>query len=176
MAHIPTLSDEQLSPDAQAILDEIRQAMGRTPNLFRTYAHHPPLLRANWEKLKAVMMQGALSRKLKEAIALLVSQDNQCRYCVAAHSMALQSLGVDDEALAAIRDGRLEKAGYEPGQARLVEFMRKVNRAPHEVSARDFEELRDAGFSDAELVEAYGVLETFVGFNKFLDSVGTEMG
>jgi hypothetical protein len=25
------------------------------PNLFKTYAHHPPLLRANWSKVKAVM-------------------------------------------------------------------------------------------------------------------------
>jgi hypothetical protein len=40
--------------------------MGKVPALFKTYAHHPPLLRANWNKLKATMMEGALERQLKE--------------------------------------------------------------------------------------------------------------
>lgn len=176
MPHIPTLSDEEMSSEAKRILDEIEQAMGRRPNLFRTYANHAPLLRANWHKLKAVMMEGALPRKLKEAIALLVSQDNGCEYCIRAHSMALKSLGVDEDTLGRIREGRLEAAGFEDREAKLVALMRKVNRAPHDVSGSEFEALRAAGYSDAEIVEAYGVMETFVGFNKFLDSIGVEIG
>lgn len=176
MANIPALSDEQTSAEAKEILDEIERGMGRKPNLFRTYAHHPPLLRANWHKLKATMMEGALSRKLKEVIALLVSQDNGCDYCIRAHSMALQSLGVDETTIKTIRDGELQEAGFEDREAALVALMRKVNRAPHDVSASEFDELRSAGYSDAEIVEAYGVMETFVAFNKFLDSIGVEIG
>ncbi len=176
MPHIPALSDEQMSFEAKEILDEIERGMGRRPNLFRTYAHHPSLLRANWQKLKATMMEGALPRKLKETIALLVSQDNGCEYCIRAHSMALQSLGVDDDTLKAIRDGKLQEADFSDREAKLVTLMRKVNRAPHDVAALEFEGLRAAGYSDAEIVEAYGVMETFVGFNKFLDSIGVEPG
>ncbi len=65
MPHIAALSDEQISDEAMEILDEIERGMDRRPNLFRTYAHHPLLLRANWQKLKATMMEGALPRKLK---------------------------------------------------------------------------------------------------------------
>lgn len=176
MAHIAIPLEEEISSDAREILDEIENKMGRRPNLFKTYAHHPPLLRANWEKLKAVMMEGALPRKLKEVVALLVSQDNGCEYCVHAHSGALKALGVDDATLEAIRAGELQSAGLDPKERELVELMRKVNRAPHEVSGTDFERARSAGATDAELVEAYGVMETFVGFNKFLDSVGVEIG
>lgn len=176
MPSIHTVAEDRLSPEAEEILDEIERTMGRRPNLFRTYAHHPPLLRANWEKLKATMMQGALSRKLKEVIALLVSQDNGCEYCIQAHSGALRSLGVDERTLEAIREGALAEAGFEDRELKLVEMMRKANRSPHEVSPAEFDALRSAGYSDAEIVEAYGVMETFAGFNKFLDSIGVQIG
>lgn len=171
MARIELISGDQASPEAKQILDEIEQAMGRVPNLFKTYAHHPPLLRANWQKLKATMMEGSLSRKLKETIALLVSQDNGCEYCIKAHTMGLKSLKVGDSELAAIREGRLEAAGFDKKERALVALMRKANATPHDVSDEDFREARGAGASDADLVEAYGVMETFAAFNRFLDSV-----
>lgn len=171
MARIALISSDRTSPEAEQVLNEIGQAMGRIPNLFRTYAHHPPLLRANWQKLKAVMMEGSLPRRLKEVIALLVSQDNACDYCIQAHSGTLKSLAVGDDELSAIRDGRLEEAGFGDKERALVALMRKANLTPHGVSDDDFRAARDAGASDAELVEAYGVMEAFAAFNRFLDSV-----
>ncbi len=44
-------------------------------------------------------MQGSLSRKVKESIALLVSKDNSCAYCVAAHTAALRTIGTTDKEL-----------------------------------------------------------------------------
>jgi AhpD family alkylhydroperoxidase len=75
----------------EKIFREIEGAFGMVPNLFRTYAHFPPLLEANWNKVKAVMMGGTLSRKVKDSIAVLVSKDNGCDYCVAAHETALRA-------------------------------------------------------------------------------------
>lgn len=74
------------------------------PNLFKTYAHHPPLLQANWNKVKAVMMEGSLTRKVKQTIAVLVSRDNSCSYCVAAPTGALRSIGVTDDEISAIEE------------------------------------------------------------------------
>ena len=99
MARIHPLETEEVSAEVQTIFTEIEKAFGKVPHLFRTAAHFPPLLKANWEKLKAVMMGGQLSRKVKEITALLVSQDNGCKYCVAAHTQALKALGVKQEEL-----------------------------------------------------------------------------
>ena len=176
MAHIDLMADDRLSDEAREILGEIEKGMGRIPNLFRTYAHHPPLLRANWQKLKSVMMEGALPRKAKEVIALLVSQDNGCEYCIKAHSGALQSLGVGDDELAAIRAERLDETDLDDKAKALVALMRKANLRPHDVSGDDFARARDAGATDAEIVEAYGVMETFAAFNRFLDSVDVPIG
>lgn len=114
MARIELLSGDQVTSETRKILDEIEQGMGQIPNLFKTYAHHPPLLRANWQKLKATMMEGSLSRKLKETIALLVSQDNGCEYCIKAHTMGLKSLKVGDSERGAARGGGFRREGTRP--------------------------------------------------------------
>jgi hypothetical protein len=50
---VPVLSPPQ---NVAAIFQEIEGAFGRVPNLFKTYAHHPPLLQANWNKVKAQLL------------------------------------------------------------------------------------------------------------------------
>lgn len=173
MGRIKPLEKSEVSGEALAVYEEIEQAFGRVPNLFKTYAHFPPLLRANWEKRKAVMLGGSLSRVLKEEIALVVSQANGCRYCVAAHSAALKRLGVPEEKVTALL-GELGKAGLSEKELALLEFTKQASVNPHQVTDEDVKRLKEL-FSDAELVEALGVMEVYTSFNKFLDCLDVEI-
>lgn len=175
MTRIPTVKAEAAEGQVKEILDEIRKAFGMIPNLFLTYAHHPPLLEANWHKVKKVMMEGDLSRKNKEAIALLVSQDNGCKYCVAAHSGALKSIGVSDDEIKNIAEN-LDEADFSPMEKALIRFARKANSAPNAVSNQDFQDVKATGAEDAQIIEALGVMEVFTAFNKFLDTLDVELG
>jgi len=156
------------------IFQEIEGAFGRVPNLFSTYANHPPLLQANWNKVKAVMMEGSLRRKAKETIAVLVSRDNSCSYCVAAHTGALRAIGVTDGEIAAIEED-LDKADFSAKEKALINFARKANREPLRIPDEEFEALRRTGATAAEMVEALGVMELFTSFNKFLDSLEVDI-
>lgn len=167
-------SPEAVSEDVKKVLDEIEGAFGMVPNLFKTYSHYPPLLEANWSKVRAVMMQGALSRKTKEAIAVLVSKDNACQYCISAHKGALKSIGVSDEEIGRIETD-ITKADFSPKEKALIGFARQANRDPFRLPDPDFDILRQTGASDAEIVEALGVMEVFTSFNKFLDALQVEM-
>lgn len=175
MARIELINPQDVSESVSEILMDIKKTFGRIPNLFLTYAHHPPLLEANWHKVKRVMMEGELSRKTKEAIALLVSQDNGCDYCVAAHTGALQMIGVADDEMEKIAS-RLQEADFTPMERHLIEFARKSNSDPHRVSDDEFQTLKQAGASDALIIEALGVMEVFTAFNKFLDVLEVELG
>jgi uncharacterized peroxidase-related enzyme len=159
-----------VTKEAEKVFREIEGAFGMVPNLFKTYAIHPPLLEANWNKVKAVMMQGNLSGKAKQAIAVLVSKDNACKYCVAAHRGALKSIGVSDEEIGRIEEN-VEKADFSEKEKALIVFARKANLDPVNIPDADFQALRQAGASDAEIIEALGVMEVFTSFNKFLDSL-----
>ncbi len=158
-------------PETRAVFEEIDAAFGLVPNLFRTYAHHPALLRANWEKTKVLMAgDGALRQPLKEAIALAVSHDNGCDYCVAAHSQALRALGLDDARIEAIEND-VDGDGFSDAERALLRFARNANRDPRSVSDPDFAELAQAGWEPRQWVEALGVVELFRGFNTFLDTL-----
>lgn len=174
MSRIGLLNYETAGGDATAILKEIEAAFGMVPNLFKAYAHYPPVLEANWNKVKAVMMQGNFRRKLKETIAVAVSRDNSCSYCVSAHTVALKSIGVTDTELKAIEDD-LDKTDFSAKEKALLDLARKANKAPLGIKEAEFEALRDSGATGAEIVEALGVMEIFTSFNKFLDSLQVEL-
>ena len=70
--------DQDASEEAKSILQEIKDGMEMVPNIMMAYANHTPLLKANWEKMKSVMIQGNLPKKVKGAIARGVSADNSC--------------------------------------------------------------------------------------------------
>lgn len=167
-------SETHTDPLVEPIFKEIDGAFGKVPNLFRTYAHFPPLLEANWNKVKAVMMGGRLSRELKEAIAVLVSKDNGCNYCVAAHETALRAVGVAPEEIRKIETD-LENSAFTSKEQALIEVARQANRDPLKMSDELFQTAHRHGASDAEIVEALGVMEVFTSFNKFLDSLQVDI-
>jgi len=174
MARLEAINIENSSPEAEPILKEIEQHFGFIPVLFKTSAHFPPLLEANWNKVKAVMGSGNLASKTKEAIAILVSQDNSCEYCVGAHSMALKSLGFPDAVVAQVKNFDLATAGYSEQEIALISFARKANSQPHQISDIEYQQLNILGATPSDIVEALGVMELFAGFNKFLDALEVE--
>lgn len=174
MSRIQPVTNQNASEEVAAIFAEIKGAFGMVPNLFRTAAQHPPLLIANWNKVKALMTQGALSRKLKESIALVVSRDNSCGYCVAAHTGALKAIGIRQEEIDALEND-LEKTSFSLKEKALLGFARKANKEPRNLTDQEFVALREAGASEAEIVEALGVMELFAGFNRFLDALQVDI-
>ncbi len=175
MGRIATINDQNASGQVSILFNEIEQAFGKVPNLFRTYAYHPPLLEANWNKVKRVMMEGTLSRKAKEAIAVLVSKDNGCNYCVAAHEGALSAIGVSPEEVHVIEND-LDRADFSPKEMALIKLARKANSEPLRGTDDEFAEIRQLGASEADIIEALGVMELFTAFNKFLDILQVDLG
>lgn len=174
MARIKPLEKEHVGQEVRPIYEEIEKVFGRVPNIFKTYAHFPPLLKTNWEKFKAVMMGGSLRRELKEAIALVVSEANSCQYCIAAHGLALQQLGFTRERIDALVKN-LEGTDFHPREQKILELARKSTRDPNSVTDEGIAELRELSWSESEIVEAQGVMELYTGFNKFLDSLAVDI-
>jgi uncharacterized peroxidase-related enzyme len=157
-------------PRVARIFREIESVQGTVSNLFRAYAHHPDVLESTWNRLRAVMLQGTLSRRLKECIAVVVSSDNGCRYCIEHHSRVLRSMGMAQEEID--RLVREPLAGnFDPKERALLALARQANRDPHGASDFQVEVARRAGATDAEIIEALAVMELFLSFNRFLDTL-----
>ena len=99
MATTRLLTDEELSPEAQAVFDDIRATRGSdfVNNIWRALAWDPPLLKRTWEQVKSVMaIPGTLDPLTQEMIYLAVSIANNCAYCVHSHSAAARAKGMTD--------------------------------------------------------------------------------
>ncbi len=175
MARIKALENRDVSQETKLIFSEIEANFGITPNIFRTMAHFPPLLKANWEKVKAVMMQGNLSRKVKETIAVLISKDNSCQYCVGAHTMWLKAIGVTEKEIENINNIKLEEAGFDKKEIALILFAQKVNTQSNQITKTEFDELIKLGASEHDIVETLGVMELFTAFNKFINALEVDL-
>ena len=83
MASIKMISEEEASEKVRDIYEEIRSKLGIdfVPNLYKVMGSKPDYLKANWNKVKAVMIEaGKLDRLTKEIIAVAVSAVNHCDY------------------------------------------------------------------------------------------------
>lgn len=80
MPRISRLEREQVDPETQAIYDHIFQVRGNVPNMFRTVAHRPAIMKTMIAHFRAVMETGTVPAKLKELVIVRTSQLNSCQY------------------------------------------------------------------------------------------------
>ena len=98
MATVKLLQDDELSPEARAVFDDIRATRKSdfVNNFWRALAHDPKHLRRTWETLQDVMAPGALDPKVKELIYIAVSVAHGCNYCIHSHTAAARAKGMTD--------------------------------------------------------------------------------
>ncbi|MGH9412298.1 MAG: carboxymuconolactone decarboxylase family protein [Terriglobales bacterium] len=77
---ISPLPTEATAPEVRPLLEDIYTQRGNVPNMFRTVAHRPELLRTMLAHFRVVMGEGTVPVKLKELLAVRVSQINACHY------------------------------------------------------------------------------------------------
>lgn len=98
MATVRLLTDDELSPEARAVFDDIR-AVRKTEfvnNFWRALAHDPVTLERTWESIKQVMRPGALDAKTKEMLYVAVSIAHGCNYCIHSHTAAARTKGMTE--------------------------------------------------------------------------------
>ena len=98
MATVRLLGDDELSPEARAVFDDIRAVRKSdfVNNFWRALANDPATLRRTWESLKEVMGPGALDPKVKEMLYIAVSVAHGCTYCIHSHTAAARAKGMTD--------------------------------------------------------------------------------
>lgn len=148
---IPALDDV---PDAsQQILDGVHKQLGVVPTMFRLIATSPSVLQGFAANNGALVK--ALDLKTRERIALAVAQVDGCDYCLSAHSyLGLNLAKITPEEIALSRKGQ----SGEPKADAAVRFATKVVRDRGHVTDADIEAVRDAGFSDSQIVEIIAVV------------------
>ena len=150
---IKLLERDAVTPEAAALYDALLAQRGVVPNMFRLIATSPAVLQG------FATNNGALTKtldvKTRERIALAVAQVNGCDYCLSAHSyLGLNLAKISPEEVALNRKG----ASGDAKANAAVHFAAKVVRERGHVGDADIQAVRDAGFSDSQIVEIIAVV------------------
>ena len=150
MSRIPTPATIEAAPTAsQPMLEAVKKQLGVVPNLFRLVATSPAALEG-YLGMSGALGKGALPAATRERIALAVAQINGCGYCLAAHSYLGKNLAkLDDAEIEANRNG----GSSDPKADAAVRFAAKVTRERGHVGAEDLLTVKNAGYTDAQIVE-----------------------
>jgi uncharacterized peroxidase-related enzyme len=150
MSRIATPASIEAAPAAsQPLLNAVKQQLGVVPNLFRLVANSTPALEG-YLGMSGALAKGELPAATRERIALAVAQINGCNYCLSAHTYLASNLAKLDEA--EIRANR--QGGSLDGKAdAAVRFAAKVATLRGHVTSEDFQAVKAAGYSDAQVIE-----------------------
>jgi uncharacterized peroxidase-related enzyme len=165
MSRIAIPTREAAPAAAQPLLDAVQKQLGVVPNLFRLVALSPAALQGY------LGFSGALAKTLdvrtRERIALAVAQINGCDYCLSAHTYLATNLAkIDAGEIALNRKGASGEAKAHPA----VAFAAAVARASGRIGDADLKSVRDAGYSDAQIVEIVAVVAENM-FTNFINNV-----
>jgi uncharacterized peroxidase-related enzyme len=172
MARVEPLPREELA-EFEPFFAMIEETMGFVPNSLLTLGRKPGLLRAFAGLSGGVLMAGAISRDLKQLVALVSSQAAGCRYCQAHTSHAASEIGVAHEKLAAALEFETSDL-FDAREKAALRIARDAAVVPNATTDEQFEELH-RHFTDDEIVEIVAVISMFGWLNRWNDTMATEL-
>src|ERR1035438_6266427 len=174
-ANLSSVEESAATGEVAALYDYFRTHFGRpdVPGILKCFATHPPLLKHMMDLSESVIFaEGVLTRKHKEMIATLISEQNLCPYCADSHGFFLRVQGGSSQTLAAIQNNDLCSLALTASERILLEFVRKVNSNWHEIRRADVEKVKQAGWSELQIAEAVHVAALFATFNRVANAFG----
>lgn len=163
MARVTVIDPQTATGETKKLLDAVQSGFGIVPNFIRVLANSPAALSA-FLGLHGIAGSGLLDPKTRERIALSVAEQNACQYCVSAHTAIGRKAGLDAQEILANRAGRSSDSKAEAA----LTFARALVEHTGNVTAVEFEAVRAAGHSDAEVIE----IITHVAMNIFTNLLG----
>jgi uncharacterized peroxidase-related enzyme len=145
LVNVPTR--DEVSPDNQAIFDNLKKQLTFVPNLYATFAHSQTALGTYLALQNA---KSSLTAKQREVVNLVVSQVNDCEYCLAAHTAVGKMVGFTDAQILEIRSGR---ASFDPKLDALARFAREVAQARGKVAEGATVAFLEGGWTQGNLVD-----------------------
>lgn len=144
----PVPDESELPEGLQGLFRKARERIGFVPNVFRAYSFRPERLSAWFNHYRQLHEPtDELSAAEREMIAVVVSMENGCLYCLVAHGAALrEELG--DPILADKITLDYRRAGLDERLTAILNYAVKITNEPLECSPEDLDRLKGFGLSD----------------------------
>lgn len=171
MAFITTIPEDQASEDVKHLYEKNLEKLGYIPNYSRVFSHRPRVMEA-WGNLLTTIRDNMDLRRF-ELVTLAAARALKNSYCMLAHGSILRKKFYTPEQLTLIATD-YHKANLTPAEIGMMSFAEQVARDATAITQNDMDELRDFGFSDAEIFDIAAAAAARCFFSKTLDALGAE--
>jgi uncharacterized peroxidase-related enzyme len=155
------LRQAALSPAMQAYFDKCQEKLGFVPNVLKAYAFDMAKLEAFVAMYNDLMLApSGLSKLEREMIAVAVSSQNHCYYCLVAHGAAVRVLS-NDPPLGELMAMNYRAARLTKRQRAMLDFAVKLTEEPWNIEDADRDALRRAGFLGRDIFDIAAVAAFF---------------
>jgi uncharacterized peroxidase-related enzyme len=150
-----------LTPEMAAYFAKCEEKLGFVPNVLKAYAFDMAKLSAFVAMYNDLMLApSGLSKLEREMIAVAVSAQNRCYYCLVAHGAAVRQLS-EDPPLGELMVMNYRAARLSKRERAMLDFAVKLTAEPGLVEDEDRVRLRAAGFSDRDIWDIAAVAGFF---------------
>ena len=168
------LKQAPLSPDMAAYFRKCEEKLGFVPNVLTAYSHSMAKLETFAAFYNELMLApSGLSKLEREMIAVVVSAENRCWYCLVAHGAAVRALSGKPE-LGDAMAFNYRAAEITPRQRAMLDFSVKMAKSSAEIEDADRNKLREAGFSDADIWDIAAVASFYAMSNRMASATGMQ--
>ena len=166
-------------PDVEGVEESIKKqfkaakaATGEVGETLRILAIRPDILSMTNKMVKTLLIsQTELDPQTKEWLAIVISVENGCSMCVGEHKRIAQMLGITEEEIEGVLKG-VESSDIPEKQKILLKFCVKSSKESYKVMRKDLDVLREAGYSDSQILEAVAI----VGYFNYINTISNAMG
>lgn len=149
------------------IYKSMEKSRGKVSNIMKAQSLNPGAMRRHLALYIHLMLGDSnLSRWEREAIAVAVSEANQCDYCIAHHRYALEQTARFPAS------GKGRKRGDRHVYAEA--YARKLTTVPDLMTRSDIDALRAGGFDEQEILEITLIAAYFNFVNRIALGLGVE--
>jgi uncharacterized peroxidase-related enzyme len=164
MSRIDTPAADSATGEVGEIFARVKKAAGAVPNAYAAIGALSPAALKAIVTADGLLATGTLDRKDRETISVVVSHLTGCDYCLAAHSLMGKMAGLQPDTLRRLRND--EPTGEAKRDA-LVRLVRTLIQTRGTISAAEFEAIKAAGYTDAQLVETSLAVSVTIFTNAF---------
>ncbi len=169
MPRIQPIQVTEADDKTRKLLEGVQRALGMVPNMMKTMGHSPAALSAYLNFSGA--LSTALNPALREQISLAIAGANHCNYCASAHTALGANAGVDADEMAS----NLRGESADAKTLAAIRFAQAVIDTRGFVRDQDLADIRDAGYSDAQIVEIIALVSLNLFTNYFNHIAETEI-
>lgn len=145
---IKTLNPNTTTGEAKELFNAVEKKVGFIPNLIKVFGNSPATLKA-YLSLGELTASGNFSNKFREQLALAIAEENECNYCLSAHTAIGKMNGLTEDQ---IENNRRAISDDVKTQAGLL-FAKQVTKNKAIVNNEDIEAVKNAGYTDEDILE-----------------------